>query len=80
MQVSFGPRRLQVLAMASLLLVLYVNSPIVAHADDSQQPVDCGSGVSYDQCQSGDYSAQASPVVDQNNQTYYGGENATYYG
>jgi hypothetical protein len=80
MQLNFGPRRLQVFAVASLLLVLYANSALVAHADDSQQPVDCGSGLSYDQCQSAQDSAQAAPVVDQNNQTSYGGENATYYG
>jgi len=77
MQLSFGPRRLRVFAMATLLLVFYANGALVAHADDSQQPVDCGSGVYYD-C--GQTVAQPAPVVVLNDATAYPGENSTYYG
>jgi hypothetical protein len=80
--------------MASALLVLYVNGPIVAYADDSQAPVDqCGSGLSYDACQPQADPAQTAPIVDQNqnvdNQNvdqinqpnlYQAGQNDTVYG
>jgi hypothetical protein len=80
--------------MASALLVLYVNGPIVAYADDSQVPVDqCGSGQSYDACQPQADPAQTAPIVDQNqnvdNQNvdqinqpnlYQAGQNDTVYG
>jgi len=89
MQLSFGSRRLRAFAMASVLLVLYVNGPIVAYADDSQAPVDqCGSGQSYDACQPQADPAQTSPVVDQNQNVdqinqpnvYQAGQNDTVYG
>ena len=90
MKVSFGSRRLRAFAMASVLLVLYVNGPIVAYADDSQAPVDqCGSGQSYDSCQPQADPAQAASVVDQANQTldqlnqpnlYQADQNDTFYG
>jgi hypothetical protein len=80
--------------MASALLVLYVNGPIVAYADDSQVAVDlCGSGESYDACQPQADSAQTdpaqtAPVVDQNQNVdqinqpnlYQAGQNDTVYG
>jgi len=77
--------------MASALLVLYVNGPIVAYADDSQAPVDqnqCGSGQSYDSCQPQADPAQSAPVVDQNQNVdqinlpnvYESGQNDTVYG
>jgi hypothetical protein len=89
MQLSFGSRRLRAFAMASALLVLYVNGPIVAYADDSQVPVDqCGSGQSYDACQPQADPAQTAPVVDQNQNVdqinqpnvYQSGQNDTVYG
>jgi hypothetical protein len=71
------------MAMASVLLVLYVNGPIVAHADDSQQTVDsqqpvdqCGGEV-YD-CQYGQDNAQSAPVADFGNQTNFD-NNSTFY-
>ncbi len=72
MQLSFGPRRLQVIAVASIFLVLYINGPIVAHADDGGQPADqpadqCG-GANYDQCQSN----QSAQTTNPTNQTNYG--------
>jgi hypothetical protein len=80
--------------MASALLVLYVNGPIVAYADDSQASVDqCGSGQSYDACQPQADPAQTAPIVDQNQNVdnqdvdqinqpnfYQAGQNDTVYG
>ena len=75
--------------MASVLLVLYVNGPIVAYTDDSQASVDqCGSGQSYDSCQPQADPAQTAPVVDQNQNVdqinqpnlYQAGQNDTVYG
>ena len=98
MQVSLGTRRTQTIALASVLLVLYVNGPIVAHADDSQMAVDqCGIDLSldvYDVCQpQGDNNQSAqdnsqpapvdviNPVLDLNNQTYYGPlDDSSFYG
>jgi hypothetical protein len=80
MQVSFGSRKTQTIAMASVLLALYSFGPIVAHADDSQQTVDCVA--SPDACQPAQDNSQPTPAaqdnqtqtttLDLNNQTYYG--------
>jgi hypothetical protein len=81
MQVSFGSRKTQTIAMASVLLVLYSFGPIVAHADDSQQTVDCA--VSPDACQPAQDNSQTAPVVAQDNQTQtttLDMNNQTYYG
>jgi hypothetical protein len=79
MQISLGTRRTQTIALASVLLVLYVNGPIVAHADDGQVAVDqCGSDLSYEVCQPQGDNAQNALVVDNlNNQVL---DNQTLYG
>ena len=72
------------MALASVLLVVYVNIAIVAHADDSQAPpVDqCSGDPTYD-CQPVQDNTHSAPVVDLSNpyfgnNTYYG--NSTYFG
>jgi hypothetical protein len=80
MQVSFGSRKTQTIAMASVLLVLYSFGPIVAHADDSQQTVDCAA--TPDACQP-QQDSETPPVVAQDNQTQtttLDMNNQTYYG